>query len=117
MSIAVSYDRDKKGVISGCSCFEEKKIRSIDDTISKFYMLLDVVDKPGVLARIASVFGKNSVSINSMIQRQINREGSARLVFITHEVSNRNLYKSVDEITKLEVVDRVINIIRVEDLD
>ncbi len=117
ISIARSYDRDKKTILNGCSCFEKKKIKSIDDTISKFYMLLDVVDRPGVLARIARVFGENSVSINSMIQRQINREGSARLVFITHEVSNKNLYKSVKEISELEVVDRVINIIRVEDLD
>ncbi len=116
ISIARSYDRDKKKILNGCSCFEKKNIKSIDDTISKFYMLLDVVDRPGVLARIARVFGENSVSINSMIQRQINREGSARLVFITHEVSNRNLYKSIEEISKLEVVDKVINIIRVEDL-
>ncbi|MBU2563268.1 MAG: homoserine dehydrogenase, partial [Actinobacteria bacterium] len=53
IKIARNFDRKKKGIIYGCSCFEDKKFKSIDDTISKFYILIDVVDKPGVLARIA----------------------------------------------------------------
>ncbi|MFZ3386626.1 MAG: homoserine dehydrogenase [Candidatus Hydromicrobium sp.] len=116
IKIARNFDRKKKGIIYGCSCFEDKKFKSIDDTISKFYILMDVVDKPGVLARIAEVFGRNLVSINSMIQKQTDKEKSARLIFITHEVVNKNLYKSISEISKLDVVDKVLSIIRVEDL-
>jgi homoserine dehydrogenase len=117
IKIARNFDRKKKGIIYGCSCFEDKKFKSIDDTISKFYILIDVVDKPGVLARIAEVFGRNLVSINSMIQKQTDKEKSARLIFITHEVVNKNLYKSISEISKLDVVDKVLSIIRVEDLN
>jgi homoserine dehydrogenase len=116
IKIARNFDRKKKGIIYGCSCFEDKKFKSIDDTISKFYILIDVVDKPGVLARIAEVFGRNLVSINSMIQKQTDKEKSARLIFITHEVINKNLYKSISEISKLDVVDKVLSVIRVEDL-
>ena len=116
IKIARNFDRKKKGIIYGCSCFEDKKFKSIDDTISKFYILMDVADKPGVLARIADVFGQNLVSINSMIQKQTDREKSARLIFITHEVVNKNLYKSISEISKLDVVDKVLSVIRVEDL-
>jgi len=116
IKIARNFDRKKKGIIYGCSCFEDKKFKSIDDTISKFYILIDVVDKPGVLAKIAEVFGRNLVSINSMIQKQIDKEKSARLIFITHEVMNKNLYRSMDAISKLDVVDKVLSIIRVEDL-
>jgi homoserine dehydrogenase len=116
VKIARNLDREKKGIIYGCSCFENKKFKSIDDTISKFYILMDVVDKPGVLARIAEVFGVNLVSINSMVQKQTDKEGSARLIFITHEVVDKNLYKSIKDISKLDVVDKVLSIIRVEDL-
>jgi len=116
VKIARNFDRKRKGIIYGCSCFENKKIRSIDDTISKFYILMDVVDKPGVLARIAEVFGGNLVSINSMVQKQTDKEGSARLIFITHEVVNKNLYESIKDISKLDVVDKILSIIRVEDL-
>ena len=116
IKIARNFDRNKKGIIYGCSCFENKKFKSIDDTISKFYILLDVVDKPGVLARIAEVFGKNLVSIESMVQKQRDTEKSARLIFITHEVVNKNLSKSIKDISELDVVNKVLSVIRVEDL-
>jgi len=116
IKIARNFDRKKKGIIYGCSCFEDKKFRSINDTISKFYILMDVADKPGVLAGIADIFGQNLVSINSMIQKQTGRGKSAKLIFITHGVVNKNLYKSISEISKLDVVDKVLSVIRVEDL-
>lgn len=117
ISIARNFDRQKKGMIFGCSCFEQKKVRTVDKAISKFYIVLDVVDRPGVLAKIAQIFGRYNVSINSMIQKQTDMENMAKLIFITHEAANKDLYKSVDELSKLDIVDRVANIIRVEDLD
>jgi len=117
LKIARNFDREKKGVIYGSSCFTKKKFKSIDDTKNKFYILMEVVDRPGVLAKIAEVFGENSVSINSMVQKQIDKEKSARLIFITHEVVNKNLYKSIKEISNLDVVGKVLSVIRVEDLD
>ena len=117
VNIARNFDRDNKKMIYGCSCFENKKVRTVDETISKFYIVLDAIDRPGVLAKIAQVFGKHSVSINSMIQKQTDIKEMAKLIFITHEAANKDLYKSVDELSKLDVVDRVTNIIRVEELD
>jgi homoserine dehydrogenase len=117
VSIARNFDRDNKKMIYGCSCFEQKKVRTVDETISKFYIVLDVIDRPGVLAKIAQVFGKHGVSINSMIQKQTDIKEMAKLIFITHEAANKDLYKSVDELSGLDVVDRVANTIRVEELD
>ncbi|MFC2159505.1 homoserine dehydrogenase [Actinomycetota bacterium] len=117
VNIARNFDRDNKKMIYGCSCFEQKKVRTVDETISKFYIVLDAIDRPGVLAKIAQVFGKHSVSIDSMIQKQTDVKEMAKLIFITHEVANKDLYKSVDELSGLDVVDRVANIIRVEELD
>ena len=117
VNIARNFDRDNKKMIYGCSCFENKKVRTVDETISKFYIVLDAIDRPGVLAKIAQVFGKHSVSINSMIQKQTDIKEMANLIFITHEVANKDLYKSVDELSGLDVVDGIANIIRVEELD
>jgi len=116
INIARNYDRNNKRVIYGCSCFDLKPIKHINDTINKFYILMDVVDKPGVLAKIAKVFGDNSVSIQSMIQKQLDVKNTARLIFITHDVLNKNMYESIVEIKKLNVVEDILNIIRVEDL-
>ena len=35
-----------------------KPLKSIDEINSKFYCLIDVKDKAGVLAKIASIFGE-----------------------------------------------------------
>jgi homoserine dehydrogenase len=117
INIARNFNREEKGIIYGCSCFEEKKIGSIDEVQSKYYLVMDVADKPGVLANIASVFGEHDVSINSMIQKQVDDNSRAKLIFITHQVANKDLYGSIKEIEKLDVVEDVRSIIRVEDLE
>jgi homoserine dehydrogenase len=117
VNIARNFDREKKGIIYGCSCFENKAISSIDETISKFYVVMDVADRPGVLANISKVFGDHDVSINSMIQKQTGIDNRAKLIFITHIAANKNLYSSIEKLKKLDVVESIQNIIRVEDLD
>ena len=117
ISIARNYDRNHKKKIFGCTCFTSKPIMPFIQTTNKFYMLIDVIDKPGVLAKIAKVFGDCQVSIQSMIQKQIETCDNARLIFITHNTINKNLNESLQKIKKLDVVSQVLNIIRVEDLE
>ncbi|HEX7561215.1 MAG TPA: homoserine dehydrogenase, partial [Candidatus Humimicrobiaceae bacterium] len=116
IAIARNYDRNNKRIIYGCTCFTDKQIVPFMETINKFYILIDVTDKTGVLAKIAQVFGKNNVSIQSMIQKQTDVKGTARLVFITHDTANKNLYSSIEELKKLDVIKEIINTIRVEEL-
>jgi len=116
ISIARNYDRANKKAIYGCTCFTEKPVIPFMDTYDKFYMLIDVVDRAGVLAKIAKIFGDNAVSIQSMLQKQIDVKDTARLIFITHSTLNKNLYESISQISELDVVKKVLNIIRVEEL-
>ncbi len=106
----VQYGRS--GMIR-CTCFESKKIRSIDDIETSYYLLMNVVDKPGVLAKIAKAFGDNDVSLASVIQKGP-RGPNAELMFITHRVREKNLRASLSEITELDVVNEICNVIRVE---
>jgi homoserine dehydrogenase len=99
-----NYDRKHKKKIFGCTCFTSKPIMPFIETTNKFYMLIDVIDKPGVLAKIAKVFGDFQVSIQSMIQKQIETCDNARLIFITHNTINENLNESIEKIKKLDVV-------------
>src|SRR5207247_3880851 len=41
----------------GCTCYLERRIRPMDDMEAAYYVLLDVEDRPGVLAAVAGVFG------------------------------------------------------------
>ena len=87
------------------------RIRSIDDLRSEYYVGLEVADRPGVLAAVASVFGRHGVSIRSMEQHGLSDD--AQLVFITHECCERDLQATLRDLRGLEAVHDVGNVIRV----
>ncbi len=93
------------------------RIRSIDDLRSAYYLSVEVADRPGVLASVASVFGRHGVSIRSMQQHgpgdDAGRADDARLVFITHECRERDLQATLRELRDLESVNEVGTVMRV----
>ena len=97
----------------GCTCFADKTVKSMGLTSTKYYIRLGVADKPGVLASIAYVFGKNDVSLASVIQHSSGK--AAELILITHEVREKNLQEALKGIKELPVVNEVSNVIRVEE--
>jgi len=88
-----------------------RPIRPVDDTESPFYVLMEVADRPGVLAAIAGAFGAHGVSIKSMEQRGIGDE--ARLIFITHRAREADLRATLDAVRGVEHVHRVGSVLRV----
>ncbi|REJ32861.1 MAG: homoserine dehydrogenase [Bacillota bacterium] len=88
-------------------------VKPIEETVSQYYVSLRVVDRPGVLAKIAAAFGENGVSIDSVIQKG-RLEDPVDLVFVTHEVQEANIRRALAEISRLPVVRQVSNVIRVE---
>ncbi len=97
----------------GCTCFEKKLIKSIEEIRTRYYLLMNVADKPGVLAKIAKAFGDNNVSLASVIQKGSYGE-SADVMFTTHLTSEKDLREALKEIKGLDVVNKVSNVIRVE---
>lgn len=87
------------------------RIRPIDELRSAFYVNLEVVDEPGVLALVAGVFGTHGVSIRSMEQEGL--DDQARLVFITHEASESAVRSTLRELSSLDAVQRVNSVLRV----
>lgn len=71
--------------------------------VSSFYVRLQVNDRPGVLAAVAAVFGRNQVSIQSVIQKGRGTE-PVDLVLVTHEASYRAVRQVVGEVAGLDVV-------------
>lgn len=86
-------------------------ILPMDELESQFYIALDVSDRPGVLAQVATVFGQNEVSIMSMEQVGLGKD--ARLIFITHRAKELAMRKTLDAVTKLNSAKRLVGFIRV----
>jgi homoserine dehydrogenase len=74
----------------------------VSDIRSAFYLHLEVADRPGVLARVADVLGRNEVSVRSVVQRGLGDE--ARLVMVMHESRESSFLASLAEIAGLEFV-------------
>jgi len=99
----------------GCTCTEKLPVRDMADLETGYYIRLEVADKPGVLAAVASVFGEHEVSIASVIQKRADA-GVAEIVYVTHTARESAVRAALDEIAALDTVDLIASIIRVEAL-
>ena len=98
-------------MLPNCSCFEFKDL--IEELQSSYYVRLNVMNKPGVLAKIANVFGSFEVSLESVLQKKTEGE-SAEIVWITSRVKESSFRKAIESIKDLNVVNEVCSVIRVE---
>jgi homoserine dehydrogenase len=83
----------------------------VRDVVSAFYLHLEVADRPGVLAAVADVLGRNEVSVRSVVQRGTGHE--ARLVMVMHETPESAFYAALDELAKLDFMRATPRAIRV----
>jgi homoserine dehydrogenase len=82
-----------------------------DELRCAWYLNIDVLDRPGVLAAVAGVFGEHAVSIRSM--EQLGMGDEARLVFLTHVARQGDVMATLDGLRSLEVVEHVGGVLRV----
>lgn len=101
------------GVRLGTAPVASVPVKQIEETVSRFYVSLQVTDRPGVLARIATAFGREGVSIESVIQKG-QLHDPVDIVLITHAVREAKLRRALATIEELEPVHNVMNVIRVE---
>ncbi len=95
-----------------------KTIKSMNDIETQYYIRLKAKDRPGVLAQIATVFGKNKISISSAIQPESDEKTrTAEIVIMTHPAGEKAMQKALRQLARLEVVKEVSNFIRVEDIE
>jgi len=95
----------------------EKKWMTPDEIRSKYFILLYVLDRAGVLARIAKVFGDRGISLESVIQQPNSHDASAEhaeLVIITHSAAKASVTKVLEELAGLDAVKAVASVYRVE---
>lgn len=90
-------------------------IKPIGEIVSKYYIRFTVADQPGVLAKIAGALGKNSISIESMIQTARSASESVPIVIMTHEAREMDVRQALKEIDSLDVIREKSNLIRIED--
>jgi len=89
-------------------------VAPIGEVVSQYFVRLNVVDKPGVLARIATIFGQSNIGISSVIQPEGHEGESVPLIFMLHYATNGVAAKALAKIAKLPAVKGRPVMIRVE---
>jgi homoserine dehydrogenase len=77
-----------------------ESLEIVRDISSSFYLHLEVADRPGVLAQIADVLGRNEVSVRSVVQRGLGDD--ARLVMVMHECPEARFFEALRELGPLD---------------
>lgn len=110
----------RRGAHASLGVLAPARLRPLDDLWAAYHLRIEVIDRPGVLATIADVFGRHRVSIASMEQEGPlpdptiePSDGEARIAFVTHLARERDLRATVEELRALDVVRRVGGILRV----
>ena len=93
-------------------------ILGIDEVITAFYLRLQVVDQPGVLARITGILAEYNISIDALLQRE-SAEGEAQtdVIILTHNTPEREMNQAIHSMQALPTVLAPIVRIRKEELN
>jgi homoserine dehydrogenase len=93
----------------------DMSVKPMNELVSRYYIRVEVADRPGVLAGIGRAFGDNGVSIASVIQKETDEEAqTAEIVIMTHAALEAAVQASIQQIEGLEEVRQVGNFLRVE---
>ncbi|OKJ56890.1 homoserine dehydrogenase [Streptomyces sp. CB02009] len=110
--VAVCRNRLNEATGPGESAYTQLPVSSMGEVVTRYHISLDVADKPGVLAQVATVFAEHGVSIDTV--RQKGKDGEASLVVVTHRAPDAALSGTVEALRKLDTVRGVASIMRVE---
>jgi homoserine dehydrogenase len=93
--------------------FHSATIKDFSEVETRFCVRMQVVDRPGMLAQIATVFGDKGVSLDSIVQKKSDGD-TAEIFWMTHRTSQRAMARSLNEFNRLESVREVSSVLRVE---
>ena len=96
----------------GESTYASLPIANFGDVRTRYHVDMQVDDRLGVLAEVASVFSEQGVSLKTVRQEGLN--DGARLVVITHSAKEKNLEETVAKLKELDAVKAIDSVIRME---
>ena len=89
----------------------------IGEVVSQYYLRLSVVDRPGVLARIAAILGRARIGISSVMQPEGHDGDSVPLILMIHDATDAAMQKALAQIARLPVIKGAPVMIRVEQFE
>jgi homoserine dehydrogenase len=117
--VAVARHRVGGGRGPGESAYADLPVLPMGRALTRYHISLEVVDRPGVLAQVATAFAEQGVSIETVRQQLVrpedpDAETEANLIVVTHTAPDAALAATVEALAGLDTVREVISVMRVE---
>ncbi len=110
VTVARNRLADTRG--AGESAYADRAVLPMGETLTRYHVAIDVDDRAGVLAAVATAFAEHGVSIQTV--RQEGRGADAQLVVVSHESTDAQLSATVDHLRAMDIVREVTSVMRVE---
>jgi len=111
--VAVARHKVSGGRGPGESAYADLRVRPVGEAETRYHVSLDVADRSGVLAQVATAFAEQEVSIETVRQEKRGSD-DAVLVIVTHRARDAALAATVEALRDLAVVRSVLSVMRVE---
>ncbi|HPB73403.1 MAG TPA: homoserine dehydrogenase [Phycicoccus sp.] len=118
--VEVARHRVNGGRGAGESAYADLPVLPMGAAQTRYHISLDVADRPGVLAAVATAFADHGVSIETVRQQVVDTdrggqvEHGANLVVVTHRAADAALSATVAALDALDTVREVVSVMRVE---
>jgi len=89
----------------------------MDEVVSRYYVRLNVADRPGTMAKVATILGDAKIGISSVIQPEGHVGDIVPLILMIHDATNRAVKDALRKIARLPVVKGEPVMIRVESFE
>jgi len=89
----------------------------IDQVVCRYYVRLNVVDRPGTLANIAAILARARIGISSVIQPEGHEGASVPLILMIHDATNAAMTRAMAKIGQLSVIKANPIMLRVENFE
>jgi homoserine dehydrogenase len=108
----------KHGSVERVPCFvahsADSHVVPIEEVVSRYYLRLEVIDQPGVFARISTLLARAGIGISSIIQPEGHAGETVPVILMIHDAPNAAMQKALRGISKLSAVKADPVLIRVE---
>ncbi len=89
----------------------------VEEVTTAYYLRIHAKDRPGVLAKVASILSEGGINIESIIQKEVEeQDGLVPIILMTHRVRERSMNQAISAIESLDDVAAPVMRIRVEQL-
>ncbi len=90
----------------------------MEDVETSYYLRIQVIDKPGVMAEITRIVADNQISISALLQKEASDESDqVSIIMLTHTTIEKHINAAIARIEALPFVTGKIFRIRIEELN